>query len=126
MKVEPLQPIRADQINALPRETLEGVKSSPHTRIYRAGDKMLIQAKASGRNTSVSSASHTTQKLTVPVVSYFPSPPAVNVELIFFTGDNQLWACFAGQDRWYPLQKATTYSGMPAGMLESEFDNDIV
>lgn len=121
MKVEPRKPIKADDINAIPRDTLIGVMPSPTVPVYRTGEQIMMHTRG-GKTTR---SSHTEIKgIVFEEGADFPPVPTASGKFFYHTGDKQVWLAYKGQDRWYPLQKATLLDGKPMGVADEDFDNE--
>jgi hypothetical protein len=57
--------------------------------------------------------------LSVSTVEVLPEIPATGARFVYWTsvgagtGDDQIWVAYAGQDRWYALQRPSLLSGIP-------------
>lgn len=112
-KVHPKSPIRAKDLNDIPVRTLNNLVPGTGVVKIRQNDNALLRA-----NPSVVGGSGIDR---VPVL---PPLPTSGYRAVFWygnaygeggTGDYQEWRAFAGQDRYYPMQKATDHSGFPIG-----------
>lgn len=57
--------------------------------------------------------------LTISTVLVLPAIPTTGGRFVYWTsagagtGDDQIWVAYAGQDRWYAIQRPSLLSGIP-------------
>jgi len=103
-------------LNALLSKMMNMIRGSNGILVQRVGNSMVISQ--GNQITSKRAASTTT---TIPAVGALPAIPTSGSLSVFwdstippYTGDNQIWDAYAGQNVWYPRQFLTTKSGTPS------------
>lgn len=111
-------------LNNIPRATLRMIRPGPGIRIMPTGDGISIATEPSQRPFfGGGDGSQLTRVLELPAL---PVTAAGEVRVFWLnaaqglaefgeagTGDNQEWKCIYPQDRYYPMEKYTTLSGVP-------------